>query len=246
MTPKFEFKIVESGEPRRDETPDDFLRRQHEGEDRALALLALDRPVPSAGFDERFADRLTALRIIERAEALEAAEPGPAAAEIGRLDRLLALDDPEPSATFDASLRHRLRQAQTEDAGLRTVAADVLRLPALPQRSWPNLDRALSAAPRWRRNAFVTTVLAAAALVATFWFARKVEDLNPPDEELDMVAHLDLLEQYDELEAFEALRDEDVFEAVAALDTLMAEGGPDEPAGAPRPTVAPDEKARLQ
>ena len=146
---------------------------------------------------------------------------------------------------FDAHLRHRLRQAQIEDAGLRTVSADVLRLPALPQRHWPSLDRALAAGPRWRRNFKITVALAAAALAFTFWTAGKVEDLTPPDEELDMVAHLDLLEQYDELEAFEALRNEDVFETVAALDTLLAESE-SEPAGISPAGPAPDEKARLQ
>ncbi|MCK6572949.1 hypothetical protein L6V77_17855 [Myxococcota bacterium] len=246
MTPKFEFKVVESGEPRRDETPDAFLRRQHEGEERALTLLALDRPEPGPDFDARFSDRLAALKIIERAEHIEAAAPAMEPEVAGRLDRLLAVDCPEPSPMFDAHLRHRLRQAQTEDAGLRTVAGDVLRLPALPQRHWPSLDRAVAAGPRWRRNFKVTAALAAAALAVTFWFAGKVEDLTPPDEELDMVAHLDLLEQYDELEAFEALRDEDVFETVAALDTLLDESEGPEPAGAPPPGPAPDEKARLQ
>jgi hypothetical protein len=54
------------------------------------------------------------------------------------------------------------------------------------------------------------------ALAVTFWFARRVEDLNPPDDDLEMVAHLDLLERYEALEVFEALRDEAVFEVVAA------------------------------
>jgi hypothetical protein len=216
MTPKFEFEVVESGEPRREETPDVFLRRVHEGENRALRLLALDRPDLALGFDARFSARLDTLRLSER-EALESAvDVAWTAGQAARLDALLALDRTSPSAKFDAHLRHRLRQVQTEDAGLRTVAADVLRLPALPQRHWPNLDRAVAAVPRWRRNFKITAALAAVALAVTFWFARRVEDLNPPDDDLEMVAHLDLLERYEALEVFEALRDEAVFEVVAA------------------------------
>jgi hypothetical protein len=92
MTPKFEFEVVESGEPRREETPDVFLRRVHEGEDRALRLLALDRPDLALGFDARFSARLDTLRLSER-EALESAvDVAWTAGQAARLDALLALD----------------------------------------------------------------------------------------------------------------------------------------------------------
>ena len=56
-------------------------------------LLSLDAPTPSASFDTRFAERLTAQRLIERVHAEEAAAP---VLEVPGLDALLSRDQKPP------------------------------------------------------------------------------------------------------------------------------------------------------
>ena len=227
MPLKLELKVYDGGEPRRNETPDHFITRIHEGEERAMRLLALDAPEPSPDFDERFRDRLTALRIIERAERVDVDEveqveeaDGPSRSAAAKLDALLAVDQPEPSAGFDAGMRFRLRREMAADTDQRMTSADVLRIPALPHHEMPILDAARKSKPFSRAGFIRVAILAAASLAATVWFTLKEQELDPPDEELAMVAHLDLLENYEEVETYDALEDEDTFEVVAALDTL--------------------------
>ena len=220
--------VLEGDEPRSGESPTQYMARVHEGDACVLRLLALDRPEPSADFDESFLDRLTALRIIQHAEMLEADEP-----EVldSRLDALLSSDRPLPSTGFDRTYRNRLRREMAADSGLRMPAADLLRVPSLPKHDSPMFQRLRQGSPFTRRKFAVVAVMAAASLIVTFWFAQQEQALQPPDEELAMVAHLDLLENYEEVEVFEALRDEDVFDVVASLDSLAVDDDAEPGAG---------------
>jgi hypothetical protein len=232
-------RVNDGSEPRTGETPDAYLLRTHEGEARALRLLTLDRPEPSADFDERFFDRLSGQKLIDRAQAIEGAEVAPADP---RLEALLSLDAPQPGEAFDRTFRQRWRGAMSEDGELRMPSSDPLRAPGLPHHESPMFERLRQRPPVSRRTVALLLLATAASLAVTFYFAMRVEALEPPEADLPMVAHMDLLEHYDELEAFEALRDEDTFDVVASLDSLALEGdlddlddaaGPD----APRPEV---------
>lgn len=77
--------------------------------------------------------------------------------------------------------------------------------------------RRLRAPRRRRRVAVVALAALAAALV--LWLRRPVEPVVPPDD-APMIAHLELLEHYGELEVLEALEDPETFELVAKLDEL--------------------------
>jgi len=204
--------------PRPGETPDRYLMRVHEGEARVMRLLGCDQPEPSADFDERFFDRFAGQRLIERAQQTEA--DAPEVALPPAVERLLDLDAPVPGEGFDRAFRFRLRGAMAEDGETRMRAGDALLVPALPVRNSPMFERLKQGNVFTRRKMAVVMFATAASLLVTFWFARKVEALDPPEDDVPMVATLDLLEHYDELEAFEALRDEETFEAVAMLDRM--------------------------
>lgn len=226
MIAKLAIQIHDGASPRKDETPDAFLRRVHEGDARVEALLALDEPEPGPDFDRRFFDRLAALRIIERTEAQEVEELASAPEAGGpALDTLLAADAPEPSGAFDFHFRARLRGEVFTDVSLRRGPDSPLRVPGLPPAEYAPDQRLRSAGPR-RPVRVSVLIAAAAAFVAGFlWFTEPdapVEAGDPPDEELGMVAHLELLENFDEVAALEALEDDDTFELVASLDRLEA------------------------
>ena len=210
-------KIYDSGEPNRDETPDQSLRRIHEGEERALRLLDQYSPEPSPEFDERFLDRLAAIQIIERAERTESVEPEFEPS----LRALLDADQPEPSADFDLRFRFHLRQVEGEDFALRVPSVD-FRVPALPKHASPIIDAALASKPFTPGRFWRIGGLAAAALLVTAIFSFRAAVLDPPDEDVAMVAQLELLENYGPVEAYEGLQDDDAFEVVAALDTFSA------------------------
>jgi hypothetical protein len=75
-----------------------------------------------------------------------------------------------------------------------------------------------------------TSALAAAAAVAIFVLAPRgttgdAEDPFPGAEP-EMLAQLDLLENYNEVEAFDGLQDEETFDLVASLDDLSPEHQP--------------------
>jgi hypothetical protein len=231
-------RVQDGSKPQPGEAPDAYLLRTHEGEARALRLFELDRPEPSVDFDERFFDRLAGQRLIERAQALESSELAPVDP---RLEALLDLDAPQPGEGFDRAFRQRWRRVMSEDGELRIPAADPLRAPGLPNHDSPMFERMRQRPPFSRRNLAVVLFATAASLVVTFYFAMRVEALDPPEGDLPMVAHMDLLEHYDELEAFEALRDEETFDVVASLDTLALDDDladdPDKGPDAPAPEV---------
>ena len=200
-------------------------------------LLSLDAPTPSASFDTRFAERLTAQRLIERVHAEEAAAP---VLEVPGLDALLSRDQPTPSADFDTRFRFFLRRVMVEDGGLRTVAPEALRVPALPPRGhhFTTLPKP-GTSPFTMRRVYGIGGLAAAGLfglwlVGAPFDAVKNADAVPPPESLPLVAHLDLLESLDAVEHIETLSPsvgvvvDRRRETVARLDPAVVEAAEDD------------------
>jgi len=109
------------------------------------------------------------------------------------LERLLEQDQPEPSSSFDSSFQARLE-----------VEQKLLR----PRWGWS----------RERRWASIVASLTALAAAAALFLLPGQE--RPPEEDLPMLAHLELLEVYGEMELLDALEDPATFEAVAILDRL--------------------------
>lgn len=200
------------------------------------ALLSLDAPTPSAEFDARFAERLAGQRLIERVHVDEAA----AAIEAPGLDALLTRDQPTPSADFDARFRFYLRRVMVEDGGLRTVAPEALRVPALPPRGhhFTTLP-APGTSPFTMRRVYGLGALAAAGVFGLWLMGAPSDtpvtgDATPPPEALPLVAHLDLLESLDAVEHIEALSPsvgvvvDRRREAVARLDPAVIEAADDD------------------
>jgi hypothetical protein len=209
------------------------LRRPppEELERRLMVLLGADQPAPGPDFDAVLLDRLEAQRLVDRATRDEAMAPDVLEP---RLDALLDLDAPEPSATFDESFSFRLRRLRAEDNESRVPPADLLRVPALPNRDhgFSTLP-ALGRPPFTNRHAFLFALGAAAALFVLF-LLKDDTVVDPPDDQLQMVAHLDLLESLDEVEHFDALSpsttraaDPEVL-VVARLDPVVLEAADDE------------------
>ncbi|MBU1431300.1 hypothetical protein KKF91_12235 [Myxococcota bacterium] len=134
------------------------------------------------------------------------------------LDQLLELDQPTPSTGFDADFKARLA-AETGDLSLDQLD-QLLELdqPAPSAGFDADFKARLAATPRARRRlAWIGALAAAAALALGLWWPRAEA---PRPEEAPMLAHLDLLEVYEEVDLLDALEDEDTFEAVAQLHTL--------------------------
>jgi hypothetical protein len=167
-------------------------------EDRLDALLALDRPVPTAEFDARVRAAI--------------------AADEAALDALLAADAPVPSPGFDARVR-----AALGDGLDGVLAAD---RPAPSPGFDARVRAGLRAERRGRRGWWIAGALAAAAAVALFFVAPRGEAELDPEADPALLAHLDLLEVYGEVEALDALEDEETFDLVASLDDVNAEGTP--------------------
>jgi hypothetical protein len=209
------------------------LRRPppEELERRLMVLLGADQPVPGPGFDERLLDRLEAQRLVERVTREEAAAPDVLEP---RLDALLDLDAPQPSATFDESFSFRFRRLRAEDNESRVPPVDLLRVPALPNRDhgFSTLPR-LGRPPFTNRHAFLVGLGAVAALFVLY-LLKDDTVVDPPDDQLQMVAHLDLLESLDEVEHLDVLStsssraaDPNVL-VVARLDPVVLEAADDE------------------
>lgn len=160
----------------------------------ALLDALLDADRPEPSPD--FDDRFRARLAAERAAS---ADPPPDPREAA-LDRLLDADRPEPSPGFDDRFRARL--ARERRAGRLRGRGRV--------RPWLG---ALG--------------LAAAAAVAAFvvWPRAVTPDREPfgAGADPELLAHLDMLEVYGEIEALEALEDEETFELIARLDRLETE-----------------------
>jgi len=159
-------------------------------EEKLDALLDADRPEPSDDFDRRFWARMR-----DEAEAL---------------DGLLDADRPEPTDGFDERFDARLAAERRADR-----LAGSGRPGRSARRDRPGPRRARRS--RWGAAAAALVAVAAGVLLVVLPLDRATE---PPDDDLLFVAHLDLLEVYDEVEVFDALVDPETFEMIAALDTL--------------------------
>ncbi|MEZ4432723.1 MAG: hypothetical protein R3F65_09940 [bacterium] len=138
------------------------------------------------------------------------------------LDRLLDADAPEPGAGFDARFFVRLAAvgAADLDAALDADAPG-------PGPGFDERVRAAIAAEqtqgarvlRFPRRWVVGAVLAAAA--ALLWvFARAGGAPEVPASELGLLAEMELLEVYDEMQVLDGIEDDETFELVAMLHTL--------------------------
>jgi hypothetical protein len=209
------------------------LRRPppEELERRLMALLGADQPVPGPDFDMRLLDRLEAQRLVERmtreeAMAANVVEP--------RLDALLNLDAPQPSATFDEAFTFRFRRLRAEDNESRVPPVDLLRVPALPNRDHDfSTLPALGRPPFTNRQAFLVGLGAVAALFVLYLLKDNAV-VDPPDDQLQMVAHLDLLESLDDVEHLDALSlpsrraaDSNVL-VIARIDPIVLEAADDD------------------
>ena len=207
-------------------------------------LLETDAPGPSAGFDDRFWARFDPARHAETLDdLLDVDAPRPRDAfdaqfasrwETERcqppapdLDALLDLDHPAPRAGFDARFQARLTQAS------RTPAADSTPVAASPTRSAEVIPMARPQAVRtghsrhrrWPRWLAALPALAAAAVLALF-VGQDFRGDEPDAADLAMMAELELLEVYGEMQLFDALEDEETFEVVAMLHVLDEEATP--------------------
>ncbi|MCB9540906.1 MAG: hypothetical protein H6703_00475 [Myxococcales bacterium] len=167
-------------------------------------LLDADAPEPGEGFDARFFGRLAAEGAADLDSALDGDAPGPGAGFDARfferlaaegaadLDAALDADAPGPGAGFDERVRAAI--AAEEAKGAR-----VLRFPR-----------------RWA----VGAVLAAAAAALLWVFARAGGAPEVPASELGLLAEMELLEVYDEMQVLDGIEDDETFELVAMLHTL--------------------------
>lgn len=206
-----------------------FARLAAEGKAGLDDLLDADRPEPGAGFDARLLARLEAEGGADLDALLDADQPAPgtdfdarfferfAATHGPGLDDLLDADRPSPGDDFDASFLARLaaeHQQATEPEGAPEPSdgARVLRF----RRRWAAIGTA------------VGTLMAAAAALALWLLPTQtgLDDLS--SDELGLLANLELLEVYDELQMLDALEDEATFEMVAQLHTIESaeEGTP--------------------
>ncbi len=177
------------------------------------ALLDLDAPTPSEGFDAAFAARFA----LER--ALDADQPAPGAgfddsfAARLTLERLLDADEPTPREGFDAVVAERLARERgavvhADDHGPSTRGrSGGGRLLTFPRRGW------------------VAVAALAAAAALSIVALRPSAPPAPPPAELGLLAHLDLLADYDTLTLLDAVEDEETFLLVAQLDALDDEEG---------------------
>ena len=120
-------------------------------------------------------------------------------AEDEALDALLGLDQPRPSAGFDGRVQAALARARAEEDQEAPKTAKVL--------------------PFVRRRASLWVGLAAAAAVAAFVLPTLWRRAEPvPDQDVAMMAHLELLEAYDELAVLDGIEDADTFDLLLELD----------------------------
>ncbi len=144
-----------------------------------------------------------------------------------RLDTLLNADLPEPSSHFDARFWTRFAQEADTDAavldGLLGVDAPE---PSIGFDAVFRCRFAQRATPwRWRRPATMGLALVGMAAAAVMFLLLPAEIPAPvvPTVDPAMVAELELLELYDELQVLDALEDAETFELIAALHTLPSE-----------------------
>lgn len=204
-------------------------------DDRLDRLLDADRPEPSPGFDARFFARLSAEGPPRLDDLLDADRPAPSAAFDGRfearlaadgdarLDDLLDADAPRPSADFDARFMARLEaeaSAEPSAAGTGAAGADA------PSES--SGARVLQFRRRWAVMGTAVGALVAMAAALALWLLPADSGFDAlSTDDLGLLANLELLEVYDELQVLDAIEDESTFEAIALLHTLdEGEGAP--------------------
>ncbi len=194
-----------------------------EGLDR---LLERDRPEPGPDFDARFFERLAAV------DAAGSADDGGALDAL--LDPVVGADRPEPGPDFDARFFERLAEVDSRpdaDGALDALLDPVVGAdrpapgPDFDRRVTDALRAEAPARPstgarilRFVRRPAVLPLLAAAAMLVAWVLSRPPTE--PPENDLELLGHLELLEVYDELEVLDGIADEETFELVAMLHTL--------------------------
>ena len=206
-------------------------------------VLRSDAPEPSAVFDAELDLRLEALRATEREEQAHCGEVAGSSGD-DALDGLLSLDQPTPGPDFDVQLQFKLRRELALDSEMRLPPVDVLRVPRLPQHNGPLFERASRPHPFTRARKLKLAGAAVVALALSAVLGDRLESSLPPDEDLALVAHLDLVEAFEEVSVFDALQDEETFEVVSDVAGLfMAQSAAAQPAAAPAEarSAGPDE-----